>query len=237
MSGSRRPLVVGNWKMNGLGGDLATVAAIARHAAALPGVEAALCVPATLIERAARRAPGLAIGAQDCHAAPAGAFTGGVSAAMLADAGARLVIVGHSERRADGDDDDAIRAKAKAAIGAGLRVLLCVGERDEGDGAASVAAQLTRCLPQITGDVVVAYEPCWAIGTGRSPAVRRVVAVTRALREVVGGEGARVLYGGSVTPANAAALIGAGIDGLLVGGASLDAATFGAVLAAATATR
>ena len=239
---SNRKLVAGNWKMHGTADGIAEIVRIA--AGAPPGVDVALCVPATLIERAARAVPGFAIGAQDVHAEPAGAFTGDLSAAHLHDAGASLVIVGHSERRdAHREDDALVRAKAAAALAAGLKVILCVGEssavRDSGDAVATVSAQLDGSLPPAPVDAV-AYEPIWAIGTGRVPSTGDIAAMHRALRGRLvaaygeAGQRVRLLYGGSVKPANAAEIFAAAEgDGALVGGASLTAAEFLPIVAAA----
>ncbi|HEY0270771.1 MAG TPA: triose-phosphate isomerase, partial [Sphingomonas sp.] len=214
---------------------------------AAPGVDVAICPPFTLIERAVARAPGLAIGAQDCHAAARGAHTGCVAAAMLAEAGARYVIVGHSERRADQhESDQQVKGKAEAAIAAGLVAIVCCGEteaeRDAGDAEAVVAAQLRGSLPVAGGDaLVVAYEPIWAIGTGRIPAMVEIAAMHGVIRGVliellgaVRAGGVRILYGGSMNAANAADLLAVPeVDGGLVGGASLTAAGFAPIVAAA----
>lgn len=237
-----RKLVAGNWKMNGTG---ASIAEIVRIAAAVPaGVDVALCLPATLIERAARAVPGFTIGAQDVHAETSGAFTGDVAAAQLHDAGAALVIVGHSERRgAHREADDVVRAKATAALAAGLGVILCVGEslevREAGDALAVVSAQLDASLPAAP-PLAVAYEPIWAIGTGRIPSLADIAAMHAALRGRLiaaygdAGRGVRLLYGGSVKPGNAAAIFAlADVDGALVGGASLSTADFLPIVEAA----
>jgi triosephosphate isomerase len=235
-----RKLVAGNWKMNGDKGSLVELDGIAAAAVANAGVDVAVCPPFTLVAPAAERAPGLAIGAQDCHAAAKGAHTGCVSAAMLREAGAKLVIVGHSERRADQHETDAeVRAKAQAAIAAGLIAIVCVGEteaeRDAGNALSVVEGQLDGSIPT-EGDgttLVVAYEPVWAIGTGRVPAVADVAEMHAAIRARLGsllganGAAVRILYGGSVKPDNAAELMAvADVDGALVGGASLTAALF-----------
>lgn len=241
----RRKLVAGNWKMHGLKAALPEVAAIAEAAAANPQVDVALCLPATLIAAAAEAAGAMpqnfALGGQDCHAADQGAHTGCISAAMLAEAGASLTIVGHSERRADqGETDADVKGKAEAARRHGLQAILCVGEtlaqRDAGQAEAVVTAQLAGSLPEGAAAewLAIAYEPVWAIGTGRTPTETDVAAMHGAIRAKVGAllgaEAAaamRVLYGGSVNGANAAALLGcADVDGALVGGASLTAEKF-----------
>ena len=247
----RRRLVAGNWKMNGTRMALAELDGIMAAAAAHPGVDVAIALPATLLLVGAARVPDLTIGAQDVHAGENGAHTGCVSAAMVADAWGRFTLVGHSERRADqGETDADVRAKAQAARRHGLAVIVCVGEtlaqRDAGEAVAVVTAQLRGSLPPTepgaaAGDwLSIAYEPVWAIGTGRTPSVEDVAAMHVAVRAelcALLGEGAdavRVLYGGSVTAANAAALLGAAdVDGALVGGASLTAATFVPIVAAA----
>jgi triosephosphate isomerase len=234
-----RKLVAGNWKMNGSLAALAELDAIAAVAKANPSVDVAICPPFTLIAAATARTD-LPIGGQDCHAADKGAHTGCTSALMLAEAGARLVIVGHSERRADQHETDAeVRAKAEAAIRTGLIAIVCVGEteaqRDAGQAVAVVQAQLDGSIPSAgTGaTLVVAYEPVWAIGTGRTPSVGDVAEMHMAIRSrlanLLGDEGAkvRILYGGSVKPDNARELLSvADVDGALVGGASLTAAQF-----------
>ena len=232
---TRRRLLIGNWKMHGDGGALADVRAIAARAEAAPAVEVALCVPATLVHRAASAAPGLQIGGQDCHHAPRGAHTGEVAAAMLREAGARLVILGHSERRARGEDDASVAAKVRAAQAADLRVVLCVGEaitaREEGRALADVAAQLRRSLDGVeTAGIIVAYEPIWAIGSGRTPTPREVAEMAELIVAELGD--VPVLYGGSVTPDNGASLIAnTPVDGFLVGGASLSPIPFGELIA------
>ena len=239
---ANRKLVAGNWKMHGTADNIAE---IVRIAAAVPaGVDVALCLPATLIERAARAVPGFAIGGQDVHRDVKGAFTGDLAAHQLHDAGARLVIVGHSERR-DGhrESDGQVRAKAIAAMAAGLDVILCVGEslaeREAGGAVATVSAQLDDSLPPVAPDAV-AYEPIWAIGTGRIPSIEDIGEMHAALRgrlvALYGEAGAavRLLYGGSVKPSNATEIFGvADVDGALVGGASLTAADFLPIVEAA----
>lgn len=244
-----RKLVAGNWKMNGSLGSLAELDAIAAAAKAQASVDVAVCPPFTLIAPAAARQPGLAIGAQDCHAQPKGAHTGCVSAAMLVEAGARLAIVGHSERRADQHETDAeVQAKAAAAIAAGLTAIVCVGEteaeRDAGRAVAVVEGQLDGSIPRdgTAATLVVAYEPVWAIGTGRTPSTADVAEMHAAIRARLGallggaGAGVRILYGGSVKPDNAAELLAvADVDGALVGGASLTAAQFVPIIEGAAA--
>ncbi|OJY27277.1 MAG: triose-phosphate isomerase [Rhodobacterales bacterium 65-51] len=245
-----RRLAAGNWKMNGTAADLAEVVALtAAHPA--PGCDMLLCPPATLIDRMARAAHGTAlrIGGQDCHARATGAHTGDVSAPMLAEAGASYVILGHSERRADhGETDAQVRAKAEAAWTSGLIAVICVGEteaeRDAGQALAVVGRQVEGSVPDgaTAKNIVIAYEPVWAIGTGRTPTLHEIAEVHRFLRaELVSrfgaaGKGIRLLYGGSVKPSNAAEIFAtAEVNGALVGGASLKAADFGAIVAALSA--
>ena len=245
----RRKLVAGNWKMNGVAADLSEVAAIADAAREIADVDVALCLPPTLIERATCAAPGFAIGGQEVHEATSGAHTGCVSAAMLLDAGASLTIVGHSERReAQCESDALVRAKAEAALAAGLAVIVCVGEseavRDGGKAVATVAAQLDASLPAATHRMLaVAYEPIWAIGTGKVPSTADIAEMHAALRERLvaaygeAGEGVRILYGGSVKASNAAEIFAIDdVDGALVGGASLKAADFVPIVEAAAHT-
>ena len=244
-----RPYIVGNWKMNGTRAMLAEARAIDRSAQRLMKVEVALAPPYTLIHAVHREAEQIGIGAQDCSAEPDGAFTGDVSAAMIADAGAKFVILGHSERRqGHGESDGLIRRKAEAALAAGLKLIVCCGEseatRQDGGAEAFVRAQIAASLPEAidaTGDrLSVAYEPIWAIGTGRTATVADIEAMHRAIRAVLvdrfgeDGEGVRILYGGSVKPDNARDLLGASeVGGALVGGASLTAESFlGIVMAA-----
>lgn len=244
---NRRKLVVGNWKMNGMSAQLGEVAAIGAKAADHPSVEVGLCLPATLIAVADAVRGSAFIGAQDCHMKDSGAHTGCLSAAMLAEAGAVWTIVGHSERRQDqGESSSDVAAKALAARVAGLKVILCVGEsldvRDAGDAEAVVSAQLLASLPEgAAADwLAIAYEPIWAIGTGRIPTMEAVADMHAALRTALASQiGAeadamRILYGGSMNGGNAADLMAIGdVDGGLVGGASLTAANFGPVIAAA----
>jgi len=253
-----RPYIVGNWKMNGTRATLAEARAIDRAAARHPAVEVALAPPFTLIQAMAEAVQDIAVGGQDCHAKASGAYTGDISGLMLLDAGARFTIVGHSERRAakgvsggfgHGESNEDVRAKAEAAQAVGLGVILCVGEteaeRDSDQAEAVVAAQLDGSLPRGEGaaaTLAVAYEPVWAIGTGRVPSVADVGAMHRAVRarlaEIYGeaGAGVRILYGGSVNAGNAAELLAADeVSGALVGGASLTAESFSAIIAAASA--
>jgi triosephosphate isomerase len=243
----RRKLVAGNCKMNGTRADLAELSAIAAAAREAPGVDVAICPPFTLLPLAVPRAGGLAIGAQDCHAEAKGAHTGDVSAAMLVDAGAKLVVVGHSERRADhGESDFLVRAKAGAALAAGLQTILCVGEVEEERAAGThvdkVLSQLEHSVPELVAEaeLVIAYEPVWAIGTGRTAtpndAAEMHAAIRAALSARFGDAGGRlrILYGGSVNAGNAAALFAVpDVDGGLVGGASLTAAAFVPIVEAA----
>jgi triosephosphate isomerase len=244
----RRKLVVGNWKMNGNLAALAEVRAIADAAKAAGGVDVAICPPFTLIGPAIPRSHGLPIGGQDCHAADSGAFTGSVSALMLRDAGARLVIVGHSERRQyQHETDEEVRAKAEAALRHGLQTIICVGEseaeREAGRAVEIVTAQLAASVPDEAheGEIVVAYEPIWAIGTGRTATPADVAEMHSAIRAYLvdnfGDRGGRVriLYGGSVKADNAAELFAVDdVDGALVGGASLTAAQFVPIIEAAS---
>ena len=241
-------MVAGNWKMHGAAADLGEVTSISL-AAETAGADVALCLPATLIERAVRAATGFAIGGQDVHQAEKGAHTGCISAAMLLDAGARLTIVGHSERREAQKETDAdIRAKAETALSAGLAVILCVGESDQvreaGRAVETVSAQLDASLPRAIADpekFSVAYEPIWAIGTGKVPSVGDIGEMHSALRGRLkaafgeAGDRVRILYGGSVKPSNAAEIFAVpDVDGALVGGASLKSADFLPIVEAAS---
>ena len=244
----RRKIAAGNWKMNGTGAALAEIDALIAGLPADP-CEVILCPPATLLHRMAERCAGtpVAVGGQTCHPAESGAHTGDIAAAMLADAGASHVILGHSERRQDhGETDFDVRAQAEAAWAAGLTAIVCVGEteaeRDAVNTLDIVGGQLAGSIPDAaTGEnLVVAYEPVWAIGTGRTPTTGEIGEVhdfirTRLERRFGAGVGrsVRILYGGSMKPGNAAE-IGAvsNVDGGLVGGASLKAADFGAIVAA-----
>ena len=245
-----RPLAAGNWKMNGLKTALAELEAMKKgvEAGGAGVAEVAVCPPATLIAMAAwaLRDGKIALGGQNCHAADNGAYTGEISAPMLKDVGAAYVIVGHSERRAGfGETDAMVRAKAEAARKAGLVAILCVGEtreeRESGEAEAVVAAQVRGSVPpgSTAETLVIAYEPVWAIGTGLTPTAEDVAQMHASIRnllgEILGEEGAktRILYGGSVKPANAKELLGLpNVDGALVGGASLKAADFLAIAGA-----
>lgn len=253
MTGSRgiRPLVAGNWKMNGLTAALGEAEKV-RDALKSGGIAAAIdvmiCPPATLVATLARAAHGsrLLIGGQDCHAKISGAHTGDISAEMLADAGAKAVIVGHSERRADhGEMDHEIRGKAEAAHRAGLLAIICVGEtageRANGLTLDVVGRQLAAAVPKSAkaADTVIAYEPVWAIGTGLTPTAGDVAEVHRFMRETLAkqlgpeAKAMRLLYGGSVKASNAKELMAvANVDGALVGGASLKADDFAGIIAA-----
>lgn len=239
-----RKLVAGNWKMNGLKASAAVLEELTAACPA-PGCDVLVCPPATLV--AALNGKGWTLGGQDCHPKASGAHTGDISAEMLADAGAAAVIVGHSERRADhGETDAMVAAKTEAAWRAGLTAVVCVGEteaeRDAGRALEVVGRQLAGSIPDgATAErLVVAYEPVWAIGTGRTPSLGEIGEVhgfmRAALTERFGAKaaGVRLLYGGSVKPGNAAEIFSVGdVDGALVGGASLKAADFAPIVAAA----
>jgi len=246
-----RPLVAGNWKMNGLSAALGEARRVRDglgQAGFAPGVDAMICPPATLVAAMAREAEGsrLQVGGQDCHARPSGAHTGDMAAEMLKDAGAEAVIVGHSERRTDhGERDSDVKAKALAAHRAGLAAIVCIGEtageRRAGLTLAVAGRQLAGSLPDMARatDTVVAYEPVWAIGTGLTPTATDIAEVHDFLRNALvarfGAEGSamRILYGGSVKPDNARAMLSIGnVNGALVGGASLKADDFLAIIAA-----
>jgi triosephosphate isomerase len=248
---ARRPLVAGNWKMNGLAASAPEfVRIVGAYAGPLKNkIDMIVCPPATLLTSfaTATRGAGVMVGAQDCHAEPSGAHTGDISAEMIADAGGKAVIVGHSERRADhGETNEMVRAKAEAARRAGLVAVICVGEteqeRRDGRHLEIVRRQLAGSLPDgaAAKTVVVAYEPVWAIGTGLTPTVADVGEMHQLIRKELSdrfgaeGQGIRILYGGSVKPENAAELLGApDVDGALVGGASLKADDFLAIAKAA----
>jgi len=243
-----RKLAAGNWKMNG---TLAALAEIDRLLAdqPAPGCDVLVCPPATLIHALTARASGrIAVGGQDCHANASGAHTGDISAAQLLDAGASHVILGHSERRADhGETDAQVRAKAEAAHKAGLVAVICVGEteaqRDAGQTLDLIASQLAGSIPEgaTAANTVIAYEPVWAIGTGRTPTTDQIAEVHALMRDRLStrfADGAEMalLYGGSVKPGNAAEIFSiAHVNGALVGGASLKASDFGPIVAALSA--
>ncbi|MEC9347417.1 MAG: triose-phosphate isomerase [Pseudomonadota bacterium] len=241
-------LIAGNWKMNGLVGDATREAAALAAGIAVAGhVELLICPPATLLAplAAALKSAGIAgkvgVGGQDCHASASGAHTGDISAAMLADLGCGHVIVGHSERRADhGENDATVKAKAEAALGAGLVAIVCVGETEAEYRAGRTLEVLERqvrgSLPDAatSANTVIAYEPVWAIGTGLTPTSADIAAAHGRIRAVAGLAGVRILYGGSVKPGNAREILAIdGVDGALVGGASLKAADFLGIAAAA----
>ncbi len=249
MTDKRRPLIAGNWKMNGLKASMSELAAIGQGAEAVwRKADLLICPPATLLFTSAAVVIGskVAVGAQDCHPAASGAHTGDISAEMVADAGATAIIVGHSERRIDHHETDAlVRRKAEAAWRAGLIAIVCVGEtqaeRDAGQTLDVVGRQVAGSVPEgaTSANLVVAYEPVWAIGTGRTPTIKDVEEVHGFIRDKLNsrfsqqGGGMRILYGGSVKPSNAAELMAvANVDGALVGGASLKAFDFLAIAAA-----
>jgi len=240
----RRPLVAGNWKMNGRRADGLALAVAVVAGAGNIGAELLVCPPATLLAPIGEALAGtaVALGAQDCHQAPSGAYTGDIGAPMLADLGCRYVIVGHSERRAGhGESDALVRAKAEAALAAGLIAIVCLGEteaeRDRGEAFAVVGRQLAGSLPEQANaaNTVVAYEPIWAIGSGRTPTAGDIAGLHGHLRAELAerfadAAGFRLLYGGSVKPGNCnEILVTADVDGALVGGASLKAEDFLAI--------
>lgn len=247
-----RPLIVGNWKMNGLSAQLREIEALCISVvASRPLAEVLICLPATLIERAARVAAGrIGIGGEDCHAEIAGAFTGDVSAEMLKDAGASAVVVGHSERRQHhGETDAIVLAKARAARRAELLAIICVGEtksqRSDGRALSVCGDQIAGSVPEdaTSSSIVIGYEPLWAIGTGVMPSTAEIAQAHAHIRQCLsarmGPEGrkVRILYGGSVDPANAAEVLAApNVGGALVGGASLNAEDFEAIVRAGAAT-
>jgi triosephosphate isomerase len=249
MATLRRPLVAANWKMNCLSADGRDLAiAVAVKAAGAGGVDVLVCPPATLLQAVGAALDGspARLGGQDCHAQPNGAYTGDIAAPMLADLGCSHVILGHSERRAYHKESDAeVHAKALAALAAGLVAVICVGEteaeRDAGRTEAVVMGQIDGSIPE-TGNpatVVVAYEPVWAIGTGRTPTLAEIADIHGAIRRrlarrLAGGGDVRILYGGSVKPSNAVEVLALDdVDGALVGGASLKAVDFSAIIDAA----
>lgn len=243
----RRKMAAGNWKMNGVQEDLAMMTALAANRSD-PNCDIVLCPPATLLAAAVTACAGtsVAIGAQHCHAAAKGAHTGDVSAPMVRDAGATHVIVGHSERRdAYGETDADVAACARAAQGAGLIPIICLGEseaqREAGEALAVIAAQLAGSVPgdSTAETLVIAYEPIWAIGTGKIPTMDQIAEVHALLRQdlksLLGATGAdvRLLYGGSVKPGNAAEIFAVpDVDGALVGGASLKVEDFAPIITA-----
>ncbi|HWF01511.1 MAG TPA: triose-phosphate isomerase [Caulobacteraceae bacterium] len=238
-----RPLIAGNWKMNGSADSLTEISRLsAAFEERAPPCRVAICPPATLLVQAVERASGtmVEIGAQDCRAEASGAFTGDISAQMIADAGARLVILGHSERRTlHGETDEVVRGKVQGALRAGLEPIVCVGEsideRRAGRAVDVVRGQIRGSLPpELAGAAFsVAYEPVWAIGSGMTPTTAQIAEIHQAIREDLrelfgpAGDGPPILYGGSVKPDNAAQVLAtAGVGGALVGGASLKAADF-----------
>lgn len=245
----RRKLAAGNWKMNGTTASLAELSALAAQLGPKLGCDVLICPPATLLAAAASVTKGsvVQIGAQDCHAKPSGAHTGDVSAVMVADAGGRAVILGHSERRTDhGETNAQVRAKAQAAWAAGLTAIICIGEteaeRDSGVTLKVLGEQLAGSVPDgATGtNTVVAYEPVWAIGTGRTPTNAQIAEVHDFLRATLtarfgaAAQEMRLLYGGSVKASNAAEIFAIeNVDGGLVGGASLKASDFIGIIRAA----
>jgi len=240
-----RPLIAGNWKMHGTLGEALSLAAAVKAGAAGLTATLVVCPPALHVAPVAALLRGgvVAVGGQDCHAAGKGAHTGDIGAPMLADAGASHVILGHSERRADHAETDAmVRAKVLAALGAGLTPIVCVGETEAerlaGQAEAVVTRQLADSLPDSFAGII-AYEPVWAIGTGRVPTEADIAVIHAAIRAVLAarfaaGGTTRILYGGSMKPANAAAILALpNVDGGLVGGASLVAGDFLAIARAA----
>lgn len=250
MSKALRPLIAGNWKMNGTASALGEIAKLRERlsGADVSKVDILIAPPATLIERLAQAVKGtsIAIGGQDCHPNEKGAHTGDVSALMLADAGASHVIVGHSERRSDhGETDSDVRSKALAALQAELTPIVCIGEteaeRDAGQANQVVSGQLSGSLPETEtpGRIVVAYEPVWAIGTGKTPTLEDIAAMHTHIRSELinrygaSGSAVRILYGGSVKPGNAGEILAIeNVDGALVGGASLLADDFFGIISA-----
>ncbi|MFW2350072.1 triose-phosphate isomerase [Qipengyuania sp.] len=249
---AERPYIVGNWKMNGTRAMLSEARAIDRAAQRYMKVEVAVAPPYTLIHAVHKEAEQIGVGAQDCYPGAEGAHTGDINASMIADAGAKFVILGHSERRQDhGETDELINAKIESALDAGLRVILCCGEtletRDAGETEAFVLAQLKAALPafQDPADrLTIAYEPIWAIGTGRTATTDDIAAMHGAIRglldETYGAEASaqvRILYGGSVKPDNAREILATPeVGGALVGGASLSAENFLGIVVGASET-
>jgi triosephosphate isomerase len=245
----RKPLIAGNWKMNGLRAALAEIEAVKAGIAGV-GCDVAICPPATLIHDAVEAASGsaLLIGGQDCHPAVSGAHTGDISAEMIADCGGKLVLVGHSERRADhGEDDGLVRSKAEAAWRAGLLAVVCIGEseahRRSGQTYEVIDGHVAGSMPlgATAANLVVAYEPVWAIGTGLTPSDDDIQAAHAHIRKRLGerfgkeADGIRILYGGSVKPTNADTILALpDVDGALVGGASLKATDFLGIITASS---
>ena len=245
------PLIAGNWKMNGLRAAIVEVEKLASKltAGTPPRCTVAICPPATILNAMNRVAApaGIVLGGQDCHPAASGAHTGELSASMLADAGAQLVIVGHSERRTDhGEMDELVRQKALAGLAAGLTPIICIGatraQREAGQPDVVCTRQLLASVPDQAADedVVIAYEPVWAIGTGLTPTSADIAAMHKSLRDQLvsrfgeRGQGFRILYGGSLKPSNAAEILAIEhVNGGLVGGASLLADDFAAIISAA----
>ncbi len=244
------PLIAGNWKMNGLRASLEEISALASllTTGEAPRALVVVCPPATILHAVASNGAtsGILAGGQDCHPAASGAHTGEISAGMLADAGAQFVIVGHSERRTQHNEtDDLVRAKAEAAMGAGLKPIICVGEteaeRDSGDAESVVARQLADSIPDAAGQhgAIVAYEPVWAIGTGRTPTNEEIARMHASIRQHLverfgeAGQTTRILYGGSMKPMNAREILSLeNVNGGLVGGASLLAKDFYTIISA-----
>lgn len=246
----QRPYIVGNWKMHGTRAMLSEARAIDRAAQRHMKVEVAIAPPYTLIHPVHREAEQIAVGAQDCHHNASGAHTGDISAAMIADAGAKFVILGHSERRQNhGENDALIRAKAESALAAGLRIIMCCGEseqtRDAGCAVAFVKKQLKASLPEEIENaaerLTIAYEPIWAIGTGKTATVEDIAEMHAEIRALLikllgeeAGSEVRILYGGSVKPENAGEILSTPeVGGALVGGASLTADSFMGIALAA----
>ncbi len=245
-----RALIAGNWKMHGLLGQLGEIEAIAAAVAAKASLaDVLICTPATLLARAVQLTAGrIGIGGQDCHSAIAGPFTGDISAEMLKDAGASSVIVGHSERRQHhGETDTMVAAKARAAVRAGLEVIICIGEtqaqRTDGSALFACAAQIAGSIPEgpIASGTAVAYEPLWAIGTGFVPTAEEIVDMHAQIRQCLqarfgaGAKTVRIIYGGSVTSSNALEILALPeVDGALIGGASLKATDFLGIISAAS---
>lgn len=243
----RRKLAAGNWKMNGTSADLAELEAIAQGANT-QSTDVLICTPATLLSRAADKTRGsaVAVGGQDCHANASGAHTGDISAAMIADAGGNYVITGHSERRVDhGENDAIVAAKSEAAYSNALTAVICLGEsleeREAGKTLDVIGTQLAGSTPEAAtaANTVIAYEPVWAIGTGKVPTLEQIAEVHDFIRAGLiarfgdDGEGFRILYGGSVKPSNATEIFAvSNVDGALVGGASLKASDFNAIISA-----